>query len=234
VIYSTLSNDNKPDSPLCFVCRYSKRLSAALLCLSILQLPIRSALSGDTPNDYPLYRRSALISLGLLQPTVCCELLSLVKLHPIIQSTLPVDTSVKSVRSPSVLSAKIISGVTSVRRPFVLTAKILSIVKSVRRHAVVSAKIPSIVMSVISHSVLSAKILSGAKSVRRHAVVSAKILTIAKCARSPSVLIAKIVSLAINARRTSVLVAESRSLVTMKVSIRFAASSAKKCMLVVV
>jgi hypothetical protein len=77
VLYSTLSSYTTTDSPLCFACRYSNRLSAALLCLSIPQLTIRSALSGDTPTDYPLYQRDSLLSLASLQPTIICALLYL-------------------------------------------------------------------------------------------------------------------------------------------------------------
>jgi hypothetical protein len=61
----------------------------------------------------------------------------------------------------------------------------------------------------------------------------AQILSDVKSARRPSVLITKSISLAINARWYFALVAESRSLVTMNASIRFAASSARKGMLVV-
>jgi hypothetical protein len=39
-VHSTLSSDTTTDSPLCFACRNTNRLSAALLYLSILQLTI--------------------------------------------------------------------------------------------------------------------------------------------------------------------------------------------------
>jgi hypothetical protein len=54
LLFSTLSSDTTSDYLLCFACRYSNRLSATLLCLSTLQLTIRSALSGVTPTDHPL------------------------------------------------------------------------------------------------------------------------------------------------------------------------------------
>ena len=71
-------------------------------------------------------------------------------------------------------------------------------------------------------------------SVSTGPVANANILSGVKSVRSKFALTAKLPCLAINAKWHSVLVAESRSLVTMKVSIRFAASSAKKCILVLV
>jgi hypothetical protein len=52
-VCTTLSGDTPTDHPL-FACRYYNRPSA-LLYLSIVQLTIRSALSSDITNDYPLY-----------------------------------------------------------------------------------------------------------------------------------------------------------------------------------
>jgi hypothetical protein len=74
-IRCTLLVDITTDYPLCYLLLYSNRLSAmlslalqcvlytlcghrnglsTLLCLSILQPTIRSALFGDTPTDYPM------------------------------------------------------------------------------------------------------------------------------------------------------------------------------------
>jgi hypothetical protein len=105
LLCSTLSSDATTNSPLSFAWRYSNRLSAALLCLSILQLTICS-------TDYPLCslwrysnrlstvhfsvwryhnRVSALLCLSILvQPTIHA-LLCLLILQSTIRSTLPVD-----------------------------------------------------------------------------------------------------------------------------------------------
>jgi pimeloyl-ACP methyl ester carboxylesterase len=72
VPYFTLSSDTTIVSPLCFAYRYSNRLPAALLYLTLLQpiihLPtLHSALSSAPPTDYAV--SSTLLCLAMLQPT---------------------------------------------------------------------------------------------------------------------------------------------------------------------
>jgi hypothetical protein len=88
-VWFTLSSDTTTNSPLCFVCRYSNRLSTVLLCLSILQLTIRSTLSGAT--DYPVVQLSALLSLASTKYDECYTLLCLAIPQPTLRSALPVD-----------------------------------------------------------------------------------------------------------------------------------------------
>jgi hypothetical protein len=86
-VCSTLPTDTTTDSPLCNGYRYSNRLSAALLCLSILQLTIRSTLSGATSTDYPIYRLS-LCCLLRCSNQLCCVLYSTLSSYPTTDSPL--------------------------------------------------------------------------------------------------------------------------------------------------
>jgi hypothetical protein len=107
-------------------CRYSNRLSAALLCLSILQLTIFSALSGGTLIDDPLcslWRYSNRLSHVHCSVWRCYNQLSSVLCLPIFQptirrSTLPVDITtdyllyrLSSLLSLAVLQSTIYSAV---------------------------------------------------------------------------------------------------------------------------
>jgi hypothetical protein len=77
------------DYPLCSLWRYSNRPSAVLfsvwryynresaqLCLPILQPTIRSALSGHTPTDYPLYSACRYYNRLSALPNISCVLYS--------------------------------------------------------------------------------------------------------------------------------------------------------------
>jgi hypothetical protein len=84
LVCTTLSSDTTTNCLLCSACRYYSRLSAALLCLSILQLTIHSTdyplcslwhYSTDypiTPTDYAMC--STLLCIAILQTTILCTL----------------------------------------------------------------------------------------------------------------------------------------------------------------
>jgi hypothetical protein len=75
--------------PLCSLWLYFNRLYTLTTIRSILSGVTLTdyavwctTLSGDTPTDYPLYRRSDLLSLELLQSPICSDLLDVSILPP--------------------------------------------------------------------------------------------------------------------------------------------------------